>query len=299
MIKKIGKRIFNLAKLAAHRMEDVPVGHHMFHNHIEALYAGHVHSDFFFCPAKREVVFRCPVDLVVSSNAFNHSSSGWHPFSATLQAYERGNEIRYTESVLNRFCSVFRPKSVFDAIAGWNGALDSFKGLPSYAILPSWNPSTLGDVVETVKSWVAQDNAEHDAPDLDIDDGCNYYGPVSDEKGRLEYRRLCNVYRSMAERGYDRSMAGSVKVNALRRDTEYPFIAASGHHRIAAAKAAGLTHIPAKFRFTFVLDVREASYWPQIQRGTWTEKTAVSYFNHLFDLDAYEWAIKRNLVPNS
>ena len=298
IITKTIRSVLASAGYTIHQIGAGSGGKRIYSDCLEALCQGHLELDLFSCPSKREVVFRCPIEQVVSSNSFNHSAEGWHPFSATLVEYLANEDLSgYRGSLLEKFYSSFVPERVGNAVAGWDHVIDSFQDLPAYAILPPWNPSTPEQAVESVESWTSQDNAEHGAPSLTVADGCNYHGPVSDEKGKLEYRRLCNVCESIAHNGYDRSCP--VRVNVLRRNEEYRFIAVSGHHRIAAVRALGMKYIPAKLRFNAVIDIREASYWPQVSRGVWPENAAISYFHHLFDFDARRWARDRGLLPRS
>lgn len=262
---------------------------------LAALYAGHVESSHFSCPAKQQIIFNCPVQQIVSSNGFGYSRNGWHPFSATLEEFDTTSSEGYSGSVLKRYYNRFQPQNGLEAVVGWDFEFDRLRDFPSYVILPPWNPNTVDEERKGAESWTLQDNAEHGAPHLDISDGCNYHGPVSNEKGVLEWKRLIAVYESIQAYGYDLSQ-GAVRVNVLRRDGEFRYLAVSGHHRIAAVAALGHSEVPSTLRFNWIIDRSEAEYWPQVRRNVWTKEAAESYFDHLFDFDAREWAGERVLL---
>jgi len=118
------------------------------------------------------------------------------------------------------------------------------------------------------------------------------------EKGKMEARRLKQVYESLKQRGYDRRY-GRVQFLVLKRGRDYRFLnAASGHHRTAAMSALGHNAVPGVFWRPHVVDIDMARYWPQVQLGLWTEEEAVAYLNHLFDFDSKAWARRRGSLTS-
>lgn len=280
--------------LVIHKKPDVNRSDSVFDSAVEALYYEHVDQPYT-CPSKPSMAFKCPVDKIVSSNGFNHSNGGWHPFSSTLEEFEKGKSECYNDSLLKKYYDTWRPNNGLEAIVGWGYPHKVLANIPSYVILPPWNPNTIDQEEEAVRSWTSKDNREHGEVDFGIEHGCNYHGPVSEEKGEIEYNRLASVYESIKEKGYDRSY-GDVCVNVLRRGQEYRYMAVGGHHRIAAVKALGYTYVPSRFRMHWIIDVDEAELWPQVRRGVWSKDAAVSYLHHLFDFDAREWARSQGIL---
>jgi hypothetical protein len=157
----------------------------------------------------------------------------------------------------------------------------------------------VNEIDRRVRKWSRQHGDEHGTGDRDwsLDaDGYQYHGPVSRRKGRLEYRRLVNIYESIEERGYERQL-GHAHFLVLKRGDEFRFSGIGpGNHRAAAMAALGYETIPAIFYKFHVVDVEMAEYWPQVSRGVWSQAQAEAYLHHLFDFDSRAWARDRGLL---
>ena len=124
-------------------------------------------------------------------------------------------------------------------------------------------------------------------------DGHLFYGPVSDRKGILEYRRLISIYNLVHVHGYHQ-MHGHVGVALLKRGNDYRFLLhGAGNHRTPAMAALNKKAIPTFFTMPPgysnrppLIDLRLADCWPQVRSGLWTKVEAEAYFHHLFDFDS-------------
>src|SRR5699024_6064950 len=91
----------------------------------------------------------------------------------------------------------------------------------------------------------ASDNREHGVL-LGGDHGDPFFGPVSRDKGDLEFRRLTRVYESIKRRGFNvdkdgyNNIRGFCLVSDKHRTSKLMIV--QGHHRIAALAALGRTH---------------------------------------------------------
>ena len=125
--------------------------------------------------------------------------------------------------------------------------------------------------------------------------GEKVYGPVSNEKGKLEYERLTSVYESIKSEGYIRD-EGLPHFRVLKRGNEYLFRPVRRKHRIAAMSALGYDYVPATYDRIAVVDIEMAKWWPQVSRGKWSLEKSKKYFDYLFDLDSRKWVLEKGLV---
>ena len=147
------------------------------------------------------------------------------------------------------------------------------------------------------RKWYQRDIAEHGNALLDMKShGFTDFGPVSDELGRMEYKRLTNIYNRIKQEGYNREK-GDVGVMVLQRNDEYRYlVTGNGYHRMAVMSSLGFEKVPATFNRLWILSAGDVDYWPQVISGVWSREAATRYFNHLFDFDSRAWAVELGLA---
>lgn len=244
------------------------------------------------------VAFECPLDKAVHRKGFRWGSpKGWHPFVESLREYEAGNSTCYDDSILKSYYEKHRPEAASDALIGFDTAPDVFHEYPPYGYrLSPWRSNTIHDIEKIVKHWTNEDNKEHGRPEITFSSGGKkIHGPVSREKGKLEYRRLTSVYDSIKENGYIHS-EGYPHVRVLKRNDEYLFRPVRRKHRIAAMAALGYDSVPALYDHLSVVDITMVNWWPQVIQGVWSSGQAKQYFDYLFDFDSRAWAWERGLL---
>lgn len=95
-------------------------------------------------------------------------------------------------------------------------------------------------------------------------DGFAGFGPVSKEKGILEFRRLIDIYESLKSNGYDRRH-GDIGVLVLKRGEDYRYLnSGDGYHRTAALAALNYSKIPVRFVNPWIISIVDINYWPQV-----------------------------------
>ena len=243
----------------------------------------------------KDAAFKCPIDRCVHAVGFSYGPDRWNPFVATLQEYEcKGTD--YDNALLKQYYQVWRPSSAREAIAGFSNVPSCFGDLHPMCIhMTPWRTHSPSEVAKSVQSWYEKDHKRVDHPFSVGGSGLKYFGPVSAEKGRLEFNRFTQVYDSIKESGYDRHR-GELPVQTLHRDGELLFLLQGNFHRTAAVAALGYEAIPATFASLHCIDVKDVDYWPQVRRGVWPRQAAIDYFNHLFDFDSMAWARERGLL---
>jgi len=240
----------------------------------------------------------CPLHKCVHRTGLNFKSSGWHPFVQTLEEYKKNKQLRYEDSSLKKYYDNWQPLSADQAVTGLELSSKKLQSLPPYLIyLSPWSSRSINQMDLVVRCWHKQDELEHGEVFLNMDkDGFALFGPVSKEKGNLEFRRLITIYESLKTNGYDRSH-GDIGVLVLKRGADYRYLnSGDGYHRTAALAALNFSKIPARFFHPWIISIDDIDYWPQVQNGIWNRKAAAEYFNHLFDFDSDAWACKRGLL---
>jgi hypothetical protein len=245
----------------------------------------------------RPAAFRCLLDRCVAFNGFLFGAQGWHPFVAAAKELGRSMALSYAGSLLERYYGVWQPANAAEALIGCGAfEIPALARLPSYAYLSPWLSVTPDEFMRDQQGHVEEENLSFGGTRLPISAGYNHHGPVSEEKGLIEHRRLKSLYHSISAEGFSRTW-GDVEATLLVREGEYRFVINHGHHRSAVASALGALDVPACFSQTRVVNLGEAEYWPQVRRGVWPLEAAVAYFHHLFDFDSGAWAHERGLLP--
>ena len=244
--------------------------------------------------------FLCNLNQCTTREGFGYGGNGWHPFVAALVEY-RKKTIAFEGSVLEKYYDAFCPKTASDRILDQHLTLSKLSALDPWAFVAPWETGTSVEQEKRVAKIVTRENKREGYPDLKSNDGVPGYGPVSNEKGVLEYRRLLNVLSSIRRSGYIRKSGwdGDIGGFLLRRNNEYRFLVDYGFHRLAAVAALGKHSVPVRIIRPVVIEARDVNHWPQVKRGLYTPRDALRYFHYLFDFDSVAWARAQNLLEQS
>lgn len=115
-----------------------------------------------------------------------------------------------------------------------------------------------------------------------IEQGVTSFGPVQPAKLSLEVSRLLALSKSVKSRGFTRfEPSAPLQVAAFRRGQDYRWVINSGQHRFAVAAAFKIESLPAMV--TELVRRDDATYWPQVVSGIFTEAGAKAIFDRMFD----------------
>ena len=208
--------------------------------------------------------------------------SGWHPFVALARQLADQPDLRYQDSVLARYYERFQPRNqvefFFPADVAARHAGSHLASL------------TLDEARLPVLPWhvdVMYGKGEHG---LGPEHGHQSYGPVSEQKGMLEFDRIRDTFVSIRDHGYRPELASDeiLGVFVLRGD-DYRFLVRGGHHRLAAMAALG--HTTARVTFdrgmTRSLNIEELDLWPQVRSGVYDRELAALFIEQLFADDQH------------
>ncbi len=233
------------------------------------------------------VAFNCPVSQMVEFNGMSFAKDGWHPLvEAAIEHVESGVQ-EYEGSFLEKYFATWQPRNAREALLAGSAPPEALERFPSYLRPLPWRLETLEENAAFMARVIEIENASFGAPGLPPSHGYGLHGPVSLDKGRLEYRRLVALVDSISKRGYSRS-GGDVTIRVLSRGKDFRFLVRHGHHRVAALVALGHEFVPVVP--AELVDARYAAHWPGVYWGIWTLAEALAYLDHLFDFDSLRWA---------
>lgn len=226
---------------------------------------------------------------------FPCTRGGDHPYVRTMTAYAAGAASTYEASPLRSYFERWQPATAAAALGLAHAAfrdMVAFRRAPAAAAMAPWWPATdLPSFVRLFHVSTRRDNARAGAP-LPASAGSHLFGPVTAEKGALEFERCVRAYESVREHGFERNaerLDGDVRGQALVRDDgSYTVFILSGQHRVAAASASGLRTVPVRFHDGAAVGPRivhrsDAAHWPAVRAGTFSVVAALAVFDRLFD----------------
>ena len=205
------------------------------------------------------------------------------PFILTIKEYISGHAKNYQDSSLYVFYNNYQPSTMIEYLHLDKVENNTLNELPaSGAFFPWQDRNPVKRVAERVKE-IEKDNKEHKSK-LDTDDGDSFYGPVSLEKGQLEYNRLIKTYNSIVTHGFKVDLKGTNNIGAviLENDHQYRYLINPGQHRVAALSALNYQDITLQVNKNLIVRRSEVSYWPGVVNGYFTEIEALKIFDRIF-----------------
>lgn len=245
--------------------------------------------------AQSDIVFEVPLAKCTYPYLLSYGPDGWHPFVDTLREYGSGAHTRYEGSVLNRYYEKFQPRTHLDVFFA-----DVDK---DEALLRSRLSQFAADRYAPFLPWDLGVIPIRGEKGLDASHGIQAYGPVSDAKGRLEYARLTETYRSIRTRGYRVTAAPDAEIRGyfLRGEEDYRFIVDAGLHRMAVLAALGYDPVRVKFypHHPRTIDLADLGNWPQVKAGVVEAQVARHLFQRFFADGGKARARSLGLLPTS
>lgn len=220
------------------------------------------------------VIINVPMSLLISSPmGFGDKSQYPDPFVETVNNYRNGVCVTYEGSILEKYYHFWQPNNAAELLG-----LSEHEA--SEALLRTSPPGT-------VWPWDFDDPERRARQNHVGDEGWQHCGPVTQDKGRMEFYRYQKVVNSIIKNGYQRnvdSIDGDIAAQVLLRGTEWRFLICDGMHRFAALKALGRSTIPVCLRRWPMLIRREdVLSWPNVTNLLFNADSATKIFDRLFD----------------
>lgn len=205
------------------------------------------------------------IDASIATDFFGFHFLKDNPYTKALLEYESDNKVDYASSELFRYYDSFQPESADDIIK--DTALKHSEGLFCYTL--PWDHS----------------------PKKNGGNRLMYSGPIDDDRGEKEYRRLIEVFDSIKKKGFvtqkSANLFNSNQIQGyfLECGGLYRFVVLHGKHRAAALCALNRNRIPVTFELNKPRVVRrtDVDKWPQVRNGNVSKEDALRAFDKIFE----------------
>lgn len=218
---------------------------------------------------------------------FPCQKGGNNPFIRTVEEYLEGTHKVYEGSSLHRFYESFQPGSVAEIFGFGERVQRDLERMPAHALVFPWDRGSMERRLIFRIRFAQQENSSRGRT-LGGEHGLIWLGPVSREKGELEFNNLIALTGSIKGRGYKRSgdADGDITAFVLVRDADFRYQIAIGNHRAAVLSALGFNALTLRIEnrsITRFIYRQEAAYWPNVKSGLFTEQQALTVFDTVFD----------------
>ncbi len=256
---------------------------------IKSIFPYHINSDNRISPislnyflGQNGIVIDVELDKGRSLPCFSFAKHSNHPFViASRYANLNEDKIFY---ILNNFYNLVKPFGALD-VFGITNSKSIAKNYPYWAIVMPWDTENQQEWFEIIKKSVLSENVKM-GQKIGVEKGWSWLGPASDEKIRIESKRLLNVLKSIQGNGYIRNdnIDGDIKVNILVKNTnEWVWQSITGQHRASVVSFLNYETVPV--RVMRVIRREDAQYWPNVQNGLYTINEGLHIFDVIYDND--------------
>jgi hypothetical protein len=233
----------------------------------------------------RAFVINVRLEDTRSAGGFRYDGANLHPFVETANAIIQGRASGYVGSPLQEYYESFQPSNAASALALSGELSESLRTAPPYGIKMPWEPGDWQKKVLRAARSAQADNISR-GQNLTIQHGASGVGPISVEKGELEFRTIFRLVESVRERGLLRhpGVDGDIGGIPLINDRNLvKIMVRQGKHRMAAAAALDINEVPIRLNFKNAVREVELSAWPQVQNGIYSDQQALEVFKSVFE----------------
>lgn len=217
--------------------------------------------------------------------AFSCAITANHPLVRTLLEVMNGKAQLYQESSLNKYYQSYQPLSGED-ILGLTRSDERIFSQPALWFIEPWLACPSQKEESKKIKAMHQENKRFGITPSSRKEWL-FFGPLSKERGELEFHRLTSLAKSISMNGYERSNEpdGDIIGALLVRGHEYRVAIISGQHRVCALAASGHAYIPVRINVDKRAIVRResANEWLSVKKKIYTLGQAQSIFDRVFE----------------
>lgn len=208
-----------------------------------------------------------------------------HPFCKTLKQYNIQSHT-FDESILAQYYEEFQPQTMADVLRIKSSKLQKY---PAMAVVMPWsylNPEQrmARFCIEGHDSKLLSNEGYKHGLDPLENFGCQFFGPISNDHGELEFNRLISVNNNIIKEGYAPALHGHLHGEFLIDGVDWVWISIGGKHRFSVLSALDFETIPVAKRSRWAtLFVRrsEVEYWPNVRNGLFSIEEALLVFDRI------------------
>jgi len=156
-------------------------------------------------------------------------------------------------------------------------------------VMPWWNIDPMARLKQVAQNPQADILLGKEALNYGVKEDANYgwqyFGPISQEVGEVEFNRLINVYESIKKYGYILKKKIPIHGEYLVSGDEWVWIALGGKHRMSALVTLGWKYIPVTTRGKYgshIVARENMPLWPNVVNGLFSEREALKVFDSRF-----------------
>lgn len=200
------------------------------------------------------------------------------PFVSTIINYQKNRSINYSTSPLKQYYETYLPGNAAEVLR-LNGN-KTLSGIPPFGYILPWDNQNFDQAIK-IRQKVALYENKKEGSRLDITAGHTDFGPVSDQKGEIEFKRLIRVTEQIQEFGYkeepyleDGGIRGYFLIGT---GNDWCFNIKSGKHRAYALAALGYDSIPVVIDSELLSIIRtiDIDFWPQVRGSIFSPEEAL------------------------
>ncbi len=228
--------------------------------------------------------YSVPVSDITWDNGFSLHPDGWNPYLQTAGEYLSGNVQRYEDSSLYSFYTAFTPESAGAYLSPDLSSSETLLKTPAHSYILPWSVISPEERLKTRQ----KQNREEEQLSSSLFrksrklSGINKMGPVSIDKGRLEFERITILVDSIKKQGYKRSFVMDAEAVALQHKGRIIYVISSGFHRSAVLAALGYSNIPLLFKPRLIVNMDLLLQGSAVRNAYWTKADVEIYLNYLF-----------------
>lgn len=236
----------------------------------------------------RSFITEIPIEkcMFMGVLAYQAGKKSDSPFVVTLNDYLTKEHTTYVGSYLEKYYANFQPKTANDLL-NLDGEISEI--IKSHFPKPSarywlYPPN---DVQGKRLDQVIKSENHRYGLKAGIEAGHPWYGPVSKEKGELEFYRLTNVLDKIKDEGFRYSIKGidNIKGFFVVKNDDWRFVVIGGHHRVAALSALNYKTIIVQTiqeGLNGIVSIDDIKYLPIVIEGYLSHLHAESIFESYF-----------------
>lgn len=210
-----------------------------------------------------------------------------NPLVDTIIDYLENGHDTFKDSIMAKYYESFQPNNVaelFDLDDPLSHELTSY---PAYSMVLPWKNIDMKTKKNIVERHVKKENKTR-GKELSVEHGIQQFGPVSDEKGELEFNRIIELTQSIKQNGYKRSGRTDNDITAvvLVHGDNYKYVIHGGTHRAAVLTALDYQSLPIRIAPSVIpafVYRNEVEYWAQVKNGLYTVDQALHIFDVIFE----------------
>ena len=217
---------------------------------------------------------------------FGLEHGGRHPFVMLAEENLAGKVEGFVGSSLETYYTSVQPQSFTDVLFDREGltlAGDTFSGLTSLEASFPWLRNDPQRVRRSRLREMEKEARQHGKR------GQEYLfwpfaGPVSLERGELEFQRLKSFLDSVAEHGYHpNAHEGHVGGYLLTSGDDFAVVVSGGQHRVACLSALGYKRIPVVIKNAQNVNRDDVAQWRGVSTGFFSREQALNIFDRLLE----------------